>query len=129
MRLLIFQTLKRIFYRSIFKGFAAWLFFIFCTAAIPASAQFYQLKNYNVKDGLPSSEVYSMMQDAQGYLWFTTDMGVSRFNGYEFKNFSTENGLADNTIFGLTQDDKGRIWFRSFSDKLSYYENEKMHTI
>jgi ligand-binding sensor domain-containing protein len=89
------------------------LFFIFLAST--SCAQFYQLKNYNVKDGLPSSEVYSMMQDAQGYMWFTTDMGVSRFNGYEFKNFSTENGLADNTVFGLTQDGKGRMWFRSFS--------------
>jgi ligand-binding sensor domain-containing protein len=69
-----------------------------------------------------------MLQDASGYLWFTTDMGVSRFNGYEFKNFSTENGLADNTNFGLTEDAKGRIWFRSFSGKLSYYENEKIKT-
>lgn len=91
-------------------------------------AQFHQLKNYNVKDGLPSSEVYTMMQDASGYLWFATDMGVSRFNGYEFKNFSTENGLADNTNFEVKQDAKGRIWFRSFSGKLSYYEKDKIKT-
>lgn len=105
-------------------------FFIYCCIfSLPAAAQFYQLNNYNVKDGLPSSEVYAMMQDRSGYLWFTTDMGVSRFNGYEFKNFSTENGLTDNTNFGLVQDMKGRIWFRSFSGMLSYYENEKMHSL
>jgi ligand-binding sensor domain-containing protein len=69
-----------------------------------------------------------MMQDATGYLWFTTDMGVSRFNGYEFKNFTTEDGLADNTNFGVFQDKKGRTWFRSFSGKLSYFENEKIKT-
>jgi ligand-binding sensor domain-containing protein len=106
-------------------------FKILCLALflfVRLNAQFYQLKNYNVKDGLPSSEVYAMMQDASGYLWFTTDMGVSRFNGYEFKNFSTENGLADNTNFGLIQDMKGRIWFRSFSGKLSYYENGEIKT-
>ncbi len=95
---------------------------------VKANSQFYQLKNYNVKDGLPSSDVYAMLQDKSGYLWFTSDMGVSRFNGYEFKNFSTENGLADNTNFGLTEDYKGRIWFRSFSGQLSYYENEKINT-
>ncbi|MDQ3110850.1 MAG: histidine kinase [Bacteroidota bacterium] len=103
--------------------------FLALVAFSPAHAQFYQLKNYNVKDGLPSSEVYAMMQDASGYLWFTTDMGVSRFNGYEFKNFSTEHGLAENTNFGLSQDHKGRIWFRSFSGRLSYFENEVMHSI
>ncbi|MEO5643495.1 MAG: two-component regulator propeller domain-containing protein [Bacteroidia bacterium] len=105
------------------------LFSFFLILFFSANAQFHQLKKYNVKDGLPSSDVYAMRQDASGYLWFTTDMGVSRFNGYEFKNFSTENGLADNTNFGLCQDPKGRIWFSSFSGRLSYYENEKMHVI
>jgi ligand-binding sensor domain-containing protein len=55
-------------------------------------------------------------------------MGISRFNGYEFKNFNTGNGLADNTNFGLTEDSKGRIWCRSFSGKISYYEDEKIKT-
>jgi ligand-binding sensor domain-containing protein len=91
-------------------------------------AQFYQFKNYNVKDGLPSSEVYDVLQDASGYLWFGTDMGISRFNGYEFKNFNTADGLADNTNFGLTEDSKGRIWCRSFSGRISYCENEKIKT-
>jgi ligand-binding sensor domain-containing protein len=95
---------------------------------ISGNSQFNQIRNYNVKEGLPSSDVYAMMQDASGYIWFTTDMGVSRFNGYEFKNFTTENGLADNTNFGLIQDAKGRIWFRSFSGRLSYFENEQMKT-
>ncbi|HET6989787.1 MAG TPA: two-component regulator propeller domain-containing protein, partial [Bacteroidia bacterium] len=102
--------------------------FPFLFIYLSGNSQFYQLRNYNIKDGLPSSEVYAMLQDASGYLWFTTDMGVSRFNGYEFKNYSTENGLADNTNFGMTEDSKKRIWFRSFSGKLSYFENEQIKT-
>jgi ligand-binding sensor domain-containing protein len=87
------------------------------------------LKNYQVKDGLPSSEVYCVLQDSKGFMWFSTDAGVSRFDGYHFENFTAENGLADNTVFGMYEDRKGRIWFRSFSGKLCYYFNDSFYTI
>jgi ligand-binding sensor domain-containing protein len=92
-------------------------------------AQFYQIRNFNAENGLASPEVYGLMQDSKGYMWFATDMGVSRYNGNEFDNFSTENGLPDNTVFGFCEDSKGRIWFRSFSGKLSYYLNDSIYTL
>ncbi|MEO6305605.1 MAG: two-component regulator propeller domain-containing protein, partial [Bacteroidia bacterium] len=90
--------------------------------------QFDALKNYNVKDGLPSSDVYSIIQDSKGYIWISGDMGVSRFDGYTFKNFSTQDGLPDNTIFGIYEDGKGRIWFRSLSGKLAFCKNDSIYT-
>ncbi|PCJ81377.1 MAG: hypothetical protein COA57_14290, partial [Flavobacteriales bacterium] len=29
-------------------------------------------RHYTVEDGLPSSEVYHVMQDSKGYIWFAT---------------------------------------------------------
>ncbi|HLP12734.1 MAG TPA: two-component regulator propeller domain-containing protein [Flavobacteriales bacterium] len=84
-------------------------------------------KQYTVEQGLPSTEIYQVKQDSKGYIWFATNNGVSRFNGYEFENFSMSNGLPDNTVFEIFEDAKGRIWFYSFSTKLSYYENGKIH--
>jgi ligand-binding sensor domain-containing protein len=92
-------------------------------------AQFYQIKNFDSESGLPSSEVYSVMQDSKGYLWFATDMGVSKFNGYEFKNYSTENGLSDNTVFSFFEDSKNRIWFLSQSGRLSYFLNDSIYSL
>jgi len=86
-------------------------------------------KHYTVDDGLPSSEVYHVIQDSKGYMWFATDRGVSRFNGYEFENFSTEDGLSDNTVFGIHPDHKGKLWFRSFSGKLSYFYNDSIYSL
>lgn len=103
------------------------LFFLLCSGLL--YGQFDKLQNYNVKDGLASSEVYGVMQDSKGFMWFTGDMGVNRFNGYEFKNFSTENGLADNIVFGIYEDKKKRIWFRPYSNRLSFYENGKIKTL
>ena len=92
-----------------------------------AQSEFY--RHYGVAEGLPSSTVYHVMQDAKGYLWFSTGRGVSRYNGYEFTNYTTANGLVDNTIFESIEDFKHRIWFRSFSGKLSYFYNDSIYQL
>jgi ligand-binding sensor domain-containing protein len=97
--------------------------------AISALGQSTEYRNYNVKDGLPSSEVYNAMQDSKGFMWFATDKGVCRFDGYGFKTFTTNDGLADNTVFECEEDYKGRIWFRSLSGRLSYYYNDSIHAL
>ncbi|HXB39689.1 MAG TPA: two-component regulator propeller domain-containing protein [Bacteroidia bacterium] len=42
------------------------------------SAQQLILKNYKVKDGLPSSEVYCAFQDSKGFMWFGSDCMSSK---------------------------------------------------
>ncbi|HRX29955.1 MAG TPA: two-component regulator propeller domain-containing protein, partial [Saprospiraceae bacterium] len=71
--------------------------------------------SYTTDDGLPSSEVYDVLQDRDGYMWFSTDNGLSRFDGYEFKNYGFEEGLTDLVVFDLQEDSKGRIWMNSLT--------------
>ncbi len=66
---------------------------------INSTAQNGGLKNYTLKDGLPSLKITNLTQDKTGYLWFSTDKGISRFDGNEFVNFSTKNGLISNNVF------------------------------
>ncbi|HXP52481.1 MAG TPA: histidine kinase [Bacteroidia bacterium] len=105
------------------------LAFFYFLASVNGFSQTAELKNYGVKDGIPSSEVYNSMQDSKGYMWFATDKGVCRFDGYEFRSFTTSNGLIDNTVFGCYEDFKHRIWFRSFSGKLSYFYNDSIYQL
>ena len=84
-------------------------------------AQEYSFNNFTTEDGLPSNMVYEAYQDSKGFMWFSTDAGVSRFDGYEFINFTTQDGLAGNEIFHTYEDSRGRIWFLSYNGKLSYY--------
>ncbi len=84
-------------------------------------------KNYTVDDGLPSSEVYSVKQDREGYIWFATGNGVSRYNGYEFQNFSISDGLPDNTVFDLCEGADGKMWFVTISCKIGYYYKGRIH--
>jgi len=80
-------------------------------------------EHYSVEDGLPSSEIYSQLQDDNGYMWFATSRGVCRFDGFDFKTFTMKDGLPSNSIVKLYKDYKGRIWFSSFEGYLSYFEN------
>ncbi len=100
------------------------LFPIVCTQGQNGHPHF---RNYTTSDGLPSSEVYTAFEDSQGYIWFGTDNGVSRFNGYEFENFGASEGLMDNVVFHIKEDAKGRIWMNTMSGKLFYYEEGAIH--
>jgi len=77
---------------------------------------------FDVNNGLPSSEVYDIEIDKFGNIWFSTDRGVSRYNGYEFKNFTTEDGLTDNTIFEICKDHEDRLWFCCYNGTVCYYD-------
>ncbi len=101
--------------------------FIFILFPLIGIAQHPYFQNLVNSDGLESNNVYCCFQDNEGYMWFGTDLGVSRFNGYEFENFDSEDGLTGNEIFGIYQDQKERIWFRSFNGEFSYYLKDKFY--
>ncbi|MCB0429857.1 MAG: histidine kinase [Flavobacteriales bacterium] len=95
--------------------------------ALRLQAQELAFKHYDTGEGLPGSEVYDVLEDSQGYMWFATDMGVARYDGYAFEAFTTEDGLSDNTIFEICEDGKGRIWFAGFNQRLCYFERGRIH--
>ena len=76
----------------------------------PSFSQEKLFRNYTVKEGLASNTVYKALVDKKGFLWFATEVGVSRFDGTAFTNFSADDGLADNDVLSMFEDDDGRIW-------------------
>ena len=53
---------------------------------------------YLERDGLPNGVVYGILEDAQGYLWLSTNFGLSRFDpdSETFRNFDAGDGLQSN---------------------------------
>ena len=84
-------------------------------------------RHYTTNDGLPSSNIYPMIQDKDGFIWFGTDVGVTRFDGKNFKNFTLTDGLSDNFILTVKQDSKDRIWFLGFNGTVSYWLKGKIY--
>ena len=82
--------------------------------------------HFTPQNGLPSSEVYQVVCDQMGYLWFATDHGLARYNGYEFKRYSSADGLTDNTVFKLNFDENKQLWMQTFSGRLFYMKNDRV---
>ncbi|MBT8450123.1 MAG: diguanylate cyclase, partial [Gammaproteobacteria bacterium] len=67
-----------------------------------------------LEEGLPSLEVSSIYQQSNGFMWFGTSRGASRFDGYEFKNYqynpSSESHISNNFVIQIDGDSIGNIW-------------------
>jgi ligand-binding sensor domain-containing protein len=63
--------------------------------SINSFAQNPVFKRYGIDDGLPTNEIYQIMQDKKGYIWLGTSKGAVRFDGNRFENFTIEDGLPD----------------------------------
>ncbi|PCK07310.1 MAG: hypothetical protein COA42_14905, partial [Alteromonadaceae bacterium] len=59
---------------------------------------FTRIRRYTQEDGLPNNTVTSIVEDAQGDLWVSTEKGVSHFDAKteRFRNYDTQSGLAGN---------------------------------
>ncbi len=55
-------------------------------------------KSFTVANGLPNNLVYGILRDEKGFLWLSTNQGISRFNIEEqsFKNYDYRDGLQSN---------------------------------
>lgn len=81
------------------KAFA--LFFLLAFS-FEIKAQQYQFQNFNVADGLAQSQVFSICETSDGYVWMATQGGgLSRFDGQDFETFTTSNNLHSNYIHSL----------------------------
>lgn len=92
----------------------------FCPAKVKAD------KHYTTADLMISNTVYNSLRDSRGYIWFTTDKGISRFNGKDFKNYTTLDGLSDNTIINMFEDKLGRLWLFTYNGSYCYILNDKV---
>ncbi|RPI19879.1 MAG: hypothetical protein EHM58_00370, partial [Ignavibacteriae bacterium] len=72
--------------------------------------------HYDSKDGLSSSNVFSMVQDKTGYIWFATKAGVSKFDAHSFESYNSNNGLISNDIINVALGSDSSIYFVT-SDK------------
>lgn len=79
-------------------------------AALHVGAQQYAFKQFTAQDGLAQSQVRAMAQDGDGYLWFGTLGGASRFDGERFENHALQDGLPDALVSAMVTDTNGELW-------------------
>jgi len=66
----------------------------------------YEFKRLTVKDGLSHNNVYTIIQDKDGYMWFGTQDGLNNYDGYKISIFRHE----PNNSNSLTTGNFGKIY-------------------
>lgn len=103
------------------------IFLILLLTSLLVEAQELAYRNFTIADGLPSNTVYDICQDDEGYMWFATENGLSRYDGEHFKNFTIMDGLPDTEVLSFFKDSRKRIWFSTLNGKIGYLEKGKFH--
>lgn len=80
------------------------------------------IEHYAEKDGLPSNSVNCALKGSEGFLWFGTWHGLSRFDGTRFYNYSSSLGQGLNSppqkIETMVEDVNGNLWLKTSDWKL-----------
>lgn len=96
------------------SGAIALLLFFSFFKIDPAHAQKIFFRHYTVSDGLCANTIWDIEQDNQGYMWFGTKYGLSRFDGYSFKSFQHKKGvpgsIGNNFIRKIFKYDAKTFW-------------------
>lgn len=82
---------------------------------------------YSPADGLVQSNITTLFQDSQGFIWIGTQGGLSKFDGFEFTNFTTFEGLANNYIVKIIEDLNGNIWVLN-RKSINKFDNNKFYS-
>lgn len=89
-------------------------------------------KIYTEQDGLPNHVVYGILQDNKGYLWISTNWGLSKFNPdtENFINYDVRDGLQSNEFNsnGVLKSSSGKMYFGGMKGFNCFYpENIKIN--
>lgn len=82
----------------------------------------YQTYILGTQNGLPSSEITSLVQDSNGFLWIGTSAGLSRFDGSEFINFLKADNLFTGKIYAIKEDTIRKIIWIACDGGLFYFD-------
>ncbi|MCA9673361.1 MAG: diguanylate cyclase [Myxococcales bacterium] len=76
----------------------------------PVSAGRLFIRSYSLDQGLPAAQVFSVYQDARGYIWLGTPGGLARYDGSRFRVFTVDDGLLHNSVRSIVEHG-GAMWF------------------
>jgi len=92
-----------------------WLLFL--PLMLQAQNQHVMFERLSVEQGLSQSQVMSLCQDKQGFMWIGTRNGLNRYDGYEFIHYKKikddPTSLSDNLINTIFEDHDGTLWVGS----------------
>ena len=115
-----------------------WLFLLLSLTltAVPKLSRHYTYRHFTTRDGLAQMQVMCVFQDSDGFMWFGTKGGVSRWDGKAFKNYTPEDGLPTGETVNINEwgtrklifyaqkmvvlDDKDSLFIQNLPEKMIF---------
>lgn len=69
-----------------------------------------ELRNYSNADGLPGSNILSVLEDRSGTAWAGSLVGLFRLAGNRWERVPISDGLTAERVMSLFEDRRGRLW-------------------
>ena len=91
--------------------------------AAPIYAQT-RIDAWTTDNGLPQNSVTGITKTPDGYIWFTTNEGLVRFDGFRFRVFNRGNTpeITNNRMSGAFADQSGTVWMSTEAGEILFYD-------
>ncbi|TAH30712.1 MAG: hypothetical protein EAZ06_01985 [Cytophagales bacterium] len=93
-----------------------------------ALAQEPSFRAITTEQGLPSNEIYTILEDKKGFIWIGCDAGLFRYNGIQFIPYKCA-AQKSKSITGLCQANDGTIYCYNFVGQVFCIKNDEMQAV
>ena len=70
---------------------------------------------------LPSFETYKVLQDSLGYIWLTTDRGITRYDGNSFETIDSDTPFEPEDVLDFFPESNTKLWVSTTDAKLYWF--------
>ena len=95
------------------------------TLVSTAVAQYPHCFRYDNENGLPSNQVYSIVQDQKGFIWLGCDAGLYKFDGVRYVPYKSKTQNSK-SITGLTLSSSEKMYCYNFRSQLFCLEKDTL---
>ncbi len=88
------------------------------------NGQTFAFQHITEKEGLPSTYLYGILQDENGYIWLTGESGLVWFDGHEYHVPDFQDDLEDEVI-KLIKGNGNQFWMQDLAGRFFFLENNK----
>lgn len=99
------------------------IFFI-CWSSL-LEAQEFLFSNFSKDFNIPSAECYNVFQDKKGYIWFSTEGGLCKYNGKKIMIYGKDQGLTEKACYGVCQTPNENLFIITSKNRILSYNSVK----
>lgn len=105
--------------------------FLFATVIVVSSgnifAQKYNIQQYTANTGLPTNNIFDIVFDEKGNVWFASYDGVIKYDGHNYIVYDEKSGLKDPVLYDLLLDRQNNLWASTEDGGIAKFSNGFFH--